>query len=80
MSGQASGKPAATGAQAMRDILARLASLEQRTTVRVGTWVLSEDAAGNLIATSPAGVTINVSEPVTQTTVVQTTTDTGSAS
>lgn len=72
MSGSNAGKPPDNGAQHVRDLERRIAALEQKTTVRVGRWVLSNNAAGALIATAPGGQVIELSQPTTTTIVEQT--------
>lgn len=54
-------------AELARDVEA----LKQRTTARAGSWVLSENAAGDLIATSPSGRTVTLSDTPEQITIVR---------
>lgn len=61
MSGWDAGKRPDTDAQWARDVEHRLAALEgQRTAVRIGGWVISEQG-GELVATTTAGVSAPVS-------------------
>lgn len=65
MSGSNAGKPPDTGAQHIRDLERRLTALEQKTTVRVGRWVLREGPDGELLATTQGGRTLALSQPTT---------------
>lgn len=66
----------------VRDLMRRVTALEQASTARAGQWVLSTNADGDLIATSPSGNTVVLSDKPEQITVVEqvtttTTTDDG---
>lgn len=65
MSGSNAGKPPDDAAELIRDMRREIRELQQRTTVRVGPWVLSATAAGELIATGPGGRIIELSQPTT---------------
>jgi len=55
--------PPQTDAQLIREMMGRIRNLENRNTLRLGDWVLSNDEAGSLIATKP-GATLDVGDPV----------------
>jgi hypothetical protein len=60
VSGVATGKAPADDVELLRDVLARLRALERATTVRVGSWVLSE-IDGEVVA-SKAGQRVVLTE------------------
>lgn len=78
MSGLSAGRPPASLEDVVRGLLLRVAALEQRNTLRAGTWVIYENPDGDLVATSPSGNTVTLSDKPQQVIVRQTTGEEGS--
>lgn len=73
-------RPLNTMEDLVRDLRQRVAALEQRTTSRGGDWVIHGNDNGDLVATSPSGRTVVLSDEPEQVVIVQqvTTTEEGS--
>jgi len=71
VSSQSSGRLPQTLDEVVADLMKRVTALEQKRTSRAGEWTLYSNDEGDLVASSPSGNTVVLSDKPEQVVIVQ---------